>query len=196
MDMGIDNLSDSERSAARVSFGRRTGMGEDRSNIVEPPYNVVIHDPYTAVYPLDYEIVVVDRNFAQVVREARLASRDPMTGRAYTMARLAEFLHVSKSLVSAWESGRSEGISVDALNGLAEYLPVSVEELLRSLGYNLKRTPLSPSEIRLLQIRQKLSPADQGALERAALGLLGLPQDPRERARAEAGQPGRPADQE
>lgn len=82
----------------------------------------------------------VEESFATLFRRARAQSEDPATGKPYTQARLGELLGLSDTLLSQWEKG--VGVpSLATVNDIARFLPVTVLELLRSMGADVETGP-------------------------------------------------------
>lgn len=115
---------------------------------------------YTLSSGLDKNSGVNVRNFGELLQRARENSRDPKTGRPYTQTRLGELMGETHSTISGWENDRIQAPSVDQINRLAELLPVSVNDLLKALGYRLEgQLPLTAEERTLLQLYSRADPA-------------------------------------
>lgn len=131
-----------------------------------------------------------EKSFAGLLRTAREASTDPLTGTHYTQLRLGELLGVSDAIISRWETGLGCPKNEAVLNRLPELLPsLDLAEILRSLGYRLPLTVgLSPEEREVLQAYRSIDDPAQRERARRLLLLLspaGLAQPPPRKRRGQ-----------
>lgn len=144
-------------------------MGDPNSNAtVVTSNNSIVDGPYTLSSPVGEDLPQVVKDFSRLVRDARERTLDPAAGRPLTQQQLAKALGVSPSLVSAWETGGSAAPSREMINAMARIMPVSVEEILSSLGYEVRLMPLSEEEREILQHFRRASPGERRLLLGAA----------------------------
>jgi transcriptional regulator with XRE-family HTH domain len=123
----------------------------------------------------------------QLVMARREATLDPLTGKPYTQDALAKALGISRSAVKKIEN---ENIDVDAERAirLAALLDVSVDELVRAMGFPIEPARLSADEAELIRLYRRIPEPTRGGLipiARAAaqqLSELRPPPEPRHRA--------------
>lgn len=111
----------------------------------------------------------------ELIRSRRLMAgtqEDPMT-----TSRLAQLVGTHQTTVSLWENGRTKTIKPEEANALAKVLPLTVEELLRAMGYDLlppRGLPKWLSGDDVAQERMVLQTANEFEQEAILITLNGL----------------------
>jgi transcriptional regulator with XRE-family HTH domain len=100
----------------------------------------------------------MSNGFGLWLKEARLGTVDPRSGRPYSQARLAREMGISPSKVAAWERGAITSVLPKDAHMLARLLNRTERELLEALGYEVGNIALSDEERQLLAAYRQLPP--------------------------------------
>jgi transcriptional regulator with XRE-family HTH domain len=111
--------------------------------------------------------------FGNWLKTSRMVTIDPVTGRPYSQARLAQALGVSAGKVASWESGKIVSVSPRDASGLARVLNRSQAEILQTMGYHLDLS-LAHEELELVSVFRQLPPLQRQVEKERLRILLGL----------------------
>ncbi len=118
--------------------------------------------------------MVAGNALGELLRSRRkLDSRDPLTARPYTQARVGELAGFSGSKYASLEQGDIQFLSPDDARALAHVLPVTVTELCAAMGYDVATTPepITEDEAEMLRLYQRLSPDQRSVARRLTAAL-------------------------
>lgn len=101
----------------------------------------------------------------------REAVADPLSGRPYTQAGLAKAVGVSRPTIAAIEAGNIATLTPEIANRLARLLRISVEALLREVGFEVGSPTLAPEEADLVELLRRVPQPFQAAFLASTRGL-------------------------